>query len=384
MCDKYIIGYSISEKKRQKFNWNDFYNVCESEGFLLKMFLSNLPTVFIFHQTNSFQIDINSDLEPQGPFHVFIYKLTDKLANAENGDQNAKAIISKIQRYFCQHPKIVLIDPLDNVKILINRYKSYEILQEHVQFNDVFTPRFVEIKSKSNVENISLLKMADIKFPFLCKPLIAQGSSDAHKGLNDCQPPCVAQEFINHNAIVYKIYIVGEHFHVVERPSFKNFYQQDCSALNTIFFNSHDISKSGSRSKWSILAEEDIPLTVKPKYETLDKIVKKVTELFGLLLVGVDVVIENHTGKYAIIDVNVFPGYDSYPNFFEQLISCIKKLLVKQTESEENTKSYTLKKCLSDDLDSGFESDERKRNILQRQITNMNNKQSKRMNSISN
>lgn len=47
--------------------------------------------------------------------------------------------------------------------------------------SDVFTPKFVEIKSKSTVENISLLKMANIKFPFLCKPLIAQGSSDAHK-----------------------------------------------------------------------------------------------------------------------------------------------------------------------------------------------------------
>lgn len=35
-----------------------------------------------------FQIDINSDLEPQGPFHVFIYKMTDKLAHAEYGDQN--------------------------------------------------------------------------------------------------------------------------------------------------------------------------------------------------------------------------------------------------------------------------------------------------------
>lgn len=37
MCDKYVIGYSISEKKRQKFNCNDFYAVCESEGLLLKM-----------------------------------------------------------------------------------------------------------------------------------------------------------------------------------------------------------------------------------------------------------------------------------------------------------------------------------------------------------
>lgn len=40
----------------------------------------------VFH--NWLQIDINSDLESQGPFHVFIYKMTDKLAHAENGDQN--------------------------------------------------------------------------------------------------------------------------------------------------------------------------------------------------------------------------------------------------------------------------------------------------------
>lgn len=351
MSDKNVIGYSISEKKRQKFNWNDFCSVCESEGFLLKM------------------IDINSDLESQGPFHVFIYKMTDKLAHAEYGDQNAKAIISRMKEYFCQHPEIIVIDPLDNIRILINRYKSYEILQEQLQLDDVFTPRFVEIKSKNTIENISLLRMAGIKFPFLCKPLVAQGSNDAHKmmvifneeGVKDCQPPCVAQEFVNHNAILYKIYIVGENFHVVERPSFKNFYEEDCTALNTIFFSSHDICKSGSKSKWSILTEEDIPLTVKPKHETLEKIVKRVTELFGLLLVGVDVVIENHTGKYAIIDVNMFPGYDSYPNFFEQLVSCIKKLSMENRDLQQHSKNYTLKKCLSDDLDSGFESDEKKK-----------------------
>lgn len=27
-------------------------------------------------------------LESQGPFHVFLHKLTDKLAHAESGDQN--------------------------------------------------------------------------------------------------------------------------------------------------------------------------------------------------------------------------------------------------------------------------------------------------------
>ncbi|XP_078038206.1 inositol-tetrakisphosphate 1-kinase [Augochlora pura] len=357
MGEKYTIGYWISEKKRQKFNWNHFCNLCEAEGFQLKL------------------MDLNSDLESQGPFHVFIHKLTPKLALAENGDQNAKAIISKIEEYFCRHPEIIVIDPLDNIKILMNRYKYYKFIQERIQFNDVFTPKFVEIKTKDTVENISLLKKANIKFPVICKPLIALGSNDAHKmmvifneeGLKDCQPPCVAQEFINHNAIVYKIYIVREHCYIDERPSFKNFYEEDCTSFNTIFFNSL-IFKSGSTSKWSILSEENIPLTVKPKQEIFEKIVNEVTTLFGLCLIGVDVVIENHTGRYAIIDVNVFPGYVGYPNFFEQLIGCVRQLLVEQqTDAQQNSKSYSLKKCSSDDLDSGFESDEKK-NILQKQL----------------
>jgi hypothetical protein len=37
MCDKYVIGYWMPEKKRQKFNWTDFENVCKSVGFQLKM-----------------------------------------------------------------------------------------------------------------------------------------------------------------------------------------------------------------------------------------------------------------------------------------------------------------------------------------------------------
>jgi inositol-1,3,4-trisphosphate 5/6-kinase/inositol-tetrakisphosphate 1-kinase len=44
------------------------------------------------------------------------------------------------------------------------------------------------------------------------------------KGVKDCRPPCVAQSFINHNAILYKIFLVGDEYFVVERPSLKNFY----------------------------------------------------------------------------------------------------------------------------------------------------------------
>lgn len=37
MCDKCVIGYWVPERKRQKFNWTDFENICESQGFRLKM-----------------------------------------------------------------------------------------------------------------------------------------------------------------------------------------------------------------------------------------------------------------------------------------------------------------------------------------------------------
>lgn len=54
------------------------------------------------------------------------------------------------------------------------------------------------------------------------------------KGVKDCRPPCVAQSFINHNAILYKIYLVGDEYFVVDRPSLKNFYPSGKSSTYTI------------------------------------------------------------------------------------------------------------------------------------------------------
>lgn len=43
------------------------------------------------------------------------------------------------------------------------------------------------------------------------------------EGLKAIQPPCVVQNFINHNAVLYKVFVVGEAYTVVQRPSLKNF-----------------------------------------------------------------------------------------------------------------------------------------------------------------
>lgn len=177
------------------------------------------------------------------------------------------------------------------------------------------------------------------------------------RGFKDCKIPCVAQELVNHNAILYKVFVVDDKFHVVERPSFKNFYQKDCETMETIFFCSHDISNRGSQSKWSVISKDEQHLTNPVRQEMIETIVQRMRKVFGLVLVGIDIVIENHTGKYAIIDVNVFPAYEGYPNFFEHLIKAIKHL-----KEQKSAKSFKLmQKELSNDLDSGFESDEKKK-----------------------
>ena len=43
------------------------------------------------------------------------------------------------------------------------------------------------------------------------------------RGLKDVSPPCVAQTFVPHGAVLFKLYVLGNQFSVVERPSLKNF-----------------------------------------------------------------------------------------------------------------------------------------------------------------
>lgn len=45
----------------------------------------------------------------------------------------------------------------------------------------------------------------------------------SEEDLQDIRPPCVIQSFINHNAVLYKVFVVGDSYTVVERPSLKNF-----------------------------------------------------------------------------------------------------------------------------------------------------------------
>lgn len=210
---------------------------------------------------------------------------------------------------------MVVIDQISNVRQLLDRFRTYSIITETDLHNSgVFTPNFCKISSNCTKTTSEQLKSANVKYPFICKPWLGHGSKKAHEmsivfneeGLKDCKPPCVAQNFVNHNAVLYKIFIVGLSYYFVERPSLKNF---SAGTQSTIFFESADVSKAGARSSLSVLDVEDesIPKT-SPDPHIFARITGTLRKAFGMELIGVDVVIENYSGKYAIIDVNAYPG----------------------------------------------------------------------------
>ncbi|XP_068220563.1 inositol-tetrakisphosphate 1-kinase-like isoform X2 [Palaemon carinicauda] len=307
-----VVGYWFNDKKCQKFGVEELETVCRRRDIKLV------------------KLDMSSPLEDQGPFHMILHKVTALYAQALSDDPKAVAAVKMLESYAANHPEVFIIDPLPGVRKLLLRQETYQLLQHTLKDEkDVFTPRFVLLPTSDLKANEVLLKEAKITFPVVCKPLTAGGGREAHEmdvvfnqnGISDCAVPCVAQSFINHGAVLYKLFVLGPVWFVVVRPSLKNFYAGE---QETVHFNSHHVSKADSQSPLNQLdpvdKAEDLP---KADPSVFNRIVSIVREALNMDLLGIDVVVESSTGKYGIIDVNAFPSYDSVPNVMEHLVDLL-------------------------------------------------------------
>lgn len=427
------VGYWWSEKKAQKFNPVE------------------LTALFEQRQCELVKIDLERSLEDQGPFSVIVHKLSDILVKADQGDQAATKVINAFQSYVRKNPQTVVLDPLDNNRSLLDRYKQYRLIEQSGLAKEgvVFTPPFVHLTSTNIDVNRGRIRRSKLTFPLVCKPTLAQGSTVAHQmsiifneaGLKDVKPPCVAQSFINHNAKLFKVFVIKDKYYIMERPSLKNFQAGD---QETVFFFSHDISKPNSSSSLTELDETDklrlqdlmsrmtvnahnqnyeeqqhtcnIPSQdynnqgseyagvitngrvgaksisvdeyhdhedrnneshidnkissddqkrkqlsgLTPSKEKLDKIVQEFSEKLGLTFYGLDVIIEDTTSRYAIIDMNTFPGYDGVedflPMFRDVVCDTIPDTNIDSDQLQQLKLSIKVNKRKPNEVDSGIES----------------------------
>ncbi|XP_069772317.1 inositol-tetrakisphosphate 1-kinase-like isoform X2 [Narcine bancroftii] len=314
------------------------------------------------------ELDLEKPIEEQGPLDVIIHKLTDVILEADQNDAQAQELVQRFQDYIDTHPETIILDPLPAIRTLLDRCRSYELirrLEGYMQDDRICSPPFMELASQCGEDTIAELKKHRLTFPFICKTRVAHGTNShevpsddtgtpeavdrrecvleerirqrlrwkmaiifSEDGLKDVKPQCVIQSFINHNAVLYKVFVVGDSYTVVERPSLKNF-PTGLSDRKSIFFNSHNVSKPESSSDLTAL---DVVEGVcrPPSDDVIRKISRNLREALGISLFGIDVIINNRTGQHAVIDINAFPGYEGVPEFFTELINHIQVVLQDQ------------------------------------------------------
>ncbi|XP_078102828.1 inositol-tetrakisphosphate 1-kinase-like isoform X2 [Sander vitreus] len=314
------VGFCLSDKKRRRMNLDAFIDFCAGHG------------------VEVVEIDLTQPLVPQGPFDVIVQKLSDVIVEAEHDSQSQQLLVN-FQSYVSAHPSTVLLDPLPAMTQLLDRFASYRIMSKlHNSLLEccICTPPYLEIHSASDLSSIQqAVTTQGLSFPLLCKTRVAHGSLSHEMSLifsagslAGIHPPCVLQSFVNHGAVLHKVFVVGDRHFCVERPSIKNFPSGPCER-KTIFFNSHQVSKPESSSDLTAL-DEQMPCLPPPSSEALAALVRELRVQLGMALFGVDVIINIHTHTLTVIDINIFPGYEGVPQFFSSLLSHIQSVLDKQ------------------------------------------------------
>lgn len=326
--DKRKIGFWLSKKKKLKLNFESFIELCNQAGLEV------------------IEIDLSKAWIDQGPVDVIIHKVTDFIAAAEDGDLQAFKAIQKIETFINDHPEVIVLDPIDSVRLLSDRSIYYPIMRQceiKGEDGEAFIPNFVSLEGQDRKRNLKALQLANVKFPFICKSNVAHGSDKSHEmsiifneeGLQDLNYPCVCQEFINHNAILYKVFVIGNKHYISERPSIRNLKAGD---YETIFFHSHDVSKPDSASFLNQL-EKPILKPMLPDEKVVKKLVDILRKRMCLTLFGVDVIVERKSRRVAVVDINYFPGYEGVESALQDLFQHTVQVLTESTAHHKQFKN---------------------------------------------
>ncbi|XP_050923817.1 inositol-tetrakisphosphate 1-kinase isoform X2 [Lates calcarifer] len=196
------VGFCLSDKKRRRMNLDAFADFCASHG------------------VEVVEIDLAQPLAPQGPFDAIVHKLSDVIVEAEH-DSQSQQLLANFESYVSTHPSTVLLDPLPAMTRLLDRFASYRIMSKlHNSLRDwrICSPPYLEVHRASDLPSIQQAVMAQgLSFPLICKTRVAHGSLSHEMSLifsagslADIHPPCVLQSFVNHGAVLHKVFVTGK------------------------------------------------------------------------------------------------------------------------------------------------------------------------------
>jgi Inositol 1,3,4-trisphosphate 5/6-kinase ATP-grasp domain/Inositol 1,3,4-trisphosphate 5/6-kinase pre-ATP-grasp domain len=196
-------------------------------------------------------IDLNEPLEDQhgGRFDVILHKMTEDILCSSTTEFNSKQYLEdrgadfsgeidydlllkqatqrilRLKDYQRSNPKCCLVDDPSNVEVLMSRSAIASKLKlalvgvTSVGGLEVSSPRFVDYCQSNQIHSL--------RYPLIAKPIPAAGTKRSHcmgivlnsRGLTNLEMPCLLQEYANHRAILFKVYVLGDEIHVFSRLS---------------------------------------------------------------------------------------------------------------------------------------------------------------------
>lgn len=291
-------------------------------------------------------IDIDKcNLDDFPKFDVLLHKITDYVNDENATSDNVRRKKKVVTDYALRNPHMKIIDNFENCEKILDRKYQTEVLKTcecTIDNINIFVPKIVSIKENSSLETLQTTVTENkFRFPVLGKPLGASLSEGCHdmtlvfsyEYLKDLPIPCLLQEFCNHNGVLYKVFVIGNNYHMCERPSVKNIISE---SRETLYFDTRNVSKTGkgflpklhdidpAKRQW--LSSDENPNML--NRNVVEEIIKRVQVKTGFYLFGLDILIDDKTKDYALIDLNQFPGYTGIKeeHFNEDLVTLIKHL----------------------------------------------------------
>lgn len=245
--------------------------------------------------------------------------------------------MQRIQRLldYHEHHSASLVDHPTAVQTVMSRADMAHTLQSCLQ--QVCTPsgRTVGAPAFAVMTKATDDSWKHVAFPMIVKPLTAAGTKASHaltvilqsddsstvQAILQEKVPCLCQEYCNHNAILYKVYVLGEFISVHARRSLPNLPARR-SAYTHLNFDSQ--CPYPHLADFGYLEEETDDATEEGEEQTLTPdcdvqvdevrpIVEALKRAFGLELFGFDILITTTTLR--VVDVNYFPSYKEVVQF---------------------------------------------------------------------
>ena len=357
-------------------------------------------------------LDPDQPIEDQhgGHFDLILHKLTEDILTCSLMKDSDETHYQRRQQQQCQsssvedpsmrrihalrdycnyrNPNCCLVDDPKLIEMLMSRSEIANVLKsclKQVKTTSgipVKSPRFVVIPELQEEENPSStektinsqrqqqtkrLKQAlqkessedgvILSTPLIVKPLIAAGTKESHwmsialkeSALLKLPPKSIVQEFVNHDATLYKVYVLGDFVNVYERhslpnlpadlsnskvdlvkfdsqrqyPKLEDFYLD----VNTDCCTASDTSNTRNKNDYTTTcSNNNVPITV----NEVKPIVDALKQAFGLQLFGFDILVQSDHAECFVVDVNYFPSYKEVTNFPSLLARYLTQRVLEQ------------------------------------------------------